>query len=578
MKVNFDFYKEEQDLKQISEEYNEVLEKVLNCKDGDFSNTLETRAKTKNILALSEIRENILNWYSFKENATILEMNANYGEITGMLCKKASRVVSIEQSKKYAKIIEKRHQNKENLELIVGNYNNINLEEKFDYIIILGKPENLKNELEYAEKHLKDEGTILFAVNNKFGVKAWITTKEELKFTNNEKTAITQEQIEKILEGWNYKYYYPLPDYKIPNIIYTESTLPSLADIYRDITYKDENVNFKEVEAFTQIIKNNPLDFKKFANSFLIEISKNEIKNKDIRFVAFSNMRKDIYRIKTIVRKEQVEKTEVNYKSIEHIQNIKRNIEMLNQIGIKTLDSYQNGKIISKYTEAQTLEDELVQIIKEQGKDAFLQKIRDYKDFLKNKLELLEHMPKNNIFTKYKIEITQEQANKLTFVKHGLWDLIFQNCFILEGEYYFYDQEWYEENVPLEYIIYRAILYFHESKIYISDTEAFENLGILELVSIFKKLDDKIQERIRKPLMWNIHTKEELQRNKYTKAKQELIQKDAEIQVLISELKNLKHEHEILKNENMQVITALNTMENSLSWRITKPLRKIKGH
>lgn len=578
MKVNFDFYKEEQDLKQITEEYNEVLEKVLNCQNGDFSNTLEAKAKTKNILALSEIRENILNWYSFKENATILEMNANYGEITGMLCQRALKVVSIEQSKKYAQIIQKRHENKDNLELIVGNYNNINLDEKFDYIIILGKTENLKNDIEYAEKHLKDEGTILFATNNKFGVKAWITTKEEFKFTNNEKTAVTKEQMEKILEGWNYKFYYPLPDYKMPNIIYTENNLPSIADIYRDITYKDENVNFKEVDAYTQIIKNNPLDFKKFANSFLIEISKNEIKNNDIRFVSFSNMRKDKYRIKTIVRKEQVEKTEVNYKSLAHIQNIKHNIEILNEIGIKTLDSYQDGKIISKYTEAGTLEDELVQIIKEQGKDGFLQKIREYKEFLKNKLGLLEQVPENNIFTKYKIEITQEQANKLTFVKHGLWDLIFQNCFILEGEYYFYDQEWYEENVPLEYIIYRAILYFHESKRYISDSEVFENLDISEFASIFKKIDDKIQEKIRKPLMWNIHTKEELQRNKYTRAKQELKQKDAEIEILINELKNLRQEHEKLKNQNMQAITVLNTMEHSLSWRITKPLRKLKGH
>lgn len=578
MKVKFDYYKEEYDLKPISEEFNEVLEKVQNCEDYDFSKTLDSKAKIKNILALSEIRENILNWYPFKENATILEMNANYGEITGMLCSKASKVVSIEQSKKYAEIIQKRHNDKENLELYVGNYSNIKLEEKFDYIVIIGKPENLNEAFEYAKNHLNDQGTILLAINNKFGVKSWITTKEEFKFTNNEKTAVTRESLDKLFEGMNCKYYYPLPDYKLTNIIYTENTLPSLADIYRDITYKDENVNFKEIEAYTEIIKNNPEDFKKFANSFLIEISKSEIENNDIRFVAFSNMRKDKYRVKTIVRNKHVEKSEINYKSAGHIQKIKNNIEILNEIGIKTLDSYQDGKIISKYSESETLEDELVKIIKEKGKEAFFGKIKEYKEFLKNKLVILEQIPENNIFTKYKIEYETEEISKLTFIKHGLWDLIFQNCFIIDEDYYFYDQEWYEENIPLEYIIYRAILYFHESKRYISDAEVYENLGISNYIEIFKKLDDKIQEKIRKPLMWNIHTKEELQKNKYTKIKQELKLKDDELQELKSEVKYLRQENENLRSQNSEKSNTLMVMEHSLSWRITRPLRKLRGH
>ena len=48
-----------------------------------------------NIFALSDIRENILNWYDFRKDANILELNANYGEITGLLCNRALRVVAI---------------------------------------------------------------------------------------------------------------------------------------------------------------------------------------------------------------------------------------------------------------------------------------------------------------------------------------------------------------------------------------------------------------------------------------------------------------------------------------------------
>ena len=109
---------------------------------------------------------------------------------------------------------------------------------------------------------------------------------------------------------------------------------------------------------------------------------------------------------------------------------------------------------------------------------------------MKEKLEITENIEKN-IFIKYKIECDKSLLDKLTFVKNGLWDLIFQNCFVIDDEWYFYDQEWQEENIPIEYILYRAILYFHESKKYISDNEIFEKLEILEFVDIFKQLDDK---------------------------------------------------------------------------------------
>ena len=569
MKVNLDYYKELEDVKQIGEEYEEILQRVENCAGEDFSKTLDTKARIKNVIALSDVRENILNWYEFKKDCTILELNANYGEITGLLCKNAKKVVSLESSKKYADVIEKRHKNKENLELIVGNYENIELQEKFDYIVIIGMVENLKQAIEYSKKYLKEDGTILLAVNNRFGVKAWITMNENANVINNQKQAISREQLENILQGMNYKYYYPLPDYKLPNIIYTDNSMPTTANIYRDLTYKDENVNFKEIDTYYQIISNNKEDFKKFANSFLLEISNKEIKENDIKFIAFSNIRKDEYRIKTIVKNKQVEKTSVNEKSTKHIEKVKNNIKTLEKLEIKTLDTYEDGKIISKYVEAETLEDKLIKTCKEQGIEEFIKQIEEYREFLKEKLEVTEEVEKN-IFTKYKVDCKEEILNKLTFIKYGLWDLIFQNCFIIDNEWYFYDQEWQEENVPVEYILYRAILYFHESKKYISDEEVFEKLNILEFIPIFRELYNKIQEKIRKQLVWNLHAKEELEKNKYAKARKELKQKELEIETLRKEIEGLIR-------DNAQTHNELAVVKNSLSWKITKPLRKIRG-
>ena len=345
--------------------------------------------------------------------------------------------------------------------------------------------------------------------------------------------------------------------------------MPTIANIYRDLTYKDENVNFKEVDTYYQIISNNKEDFKKFANSFLLEISNKEIKENDIKFIAFSNIRKDEYRIKTIVKNKQVEKTAVNEKSAKHIEKVKNNIETLEKLGIKTLDTYKDGKIISKYVEAETLEDELIKTCKEQGIEEFIKQIEGYREFLKDKLEVTKDLEKN-IFTKYKVECEEETLNKLTFVKNGLWDLIFQNCFIIDNEWYFYDQEWQEENIPVEYILYRAILYFHESKKYISDNEIFEKLNISEFIPIFNELDNKIQEKIRKQLVWNLHAKEELEKNKYAKARKELKQKELEIETLRKEIEGLI-------KDNAQTHNELAIVKNSLSWKITEPLRKIRS-
>ena len=45
----------------------------------------------------------------------------------------------------------------------------------------------------------------------------------------------------------------------------------------------------------------------------------------------------------------------------------------------------------------------------------------------------------------------------MTFIKYGLWDLTLRNVFLINNELYVYDQEWLEENVPIEFIIFRSI-------------------------------------------------------------------------------------------------------------------------
>lgn len=548
-------------MKEFLEEIKEIVEKNEN---NDYSKILNKSEKLEYVLALSPVRSNIINWYSFKENSSILELNGNYGEITGFLCQKANRVVTLEEDNRFAEIIEKRYKNEECLEVKNTNIYNENINEKFDYVIVIGITEKLEDYIKYAKDHLNENGVILLAINNKFGIKSFITCTKEYKLINNDNLTITKNKLDKILDNQklNYKYYYPLPDYKLTNVIFTENYMPDLENISRDITYKCGNVNFNEIQAYRELLKDNRDNFKFFANSFLVEISKKDLEDNSIKFISYTNMRKDKYRIRTTIKNEYVEKTYVNEVSKKHIERVKKNIDLLNKLGINTLDSYTKNEIISKFTTAQTYNKILLNALKEEGIDKFIEKIKEFQKFLKQKLETAKEI-EQNVFDKYEVEYEKEKIEKLTFVKNGLWDLTFQNCFYIDNNYYAYDQEWFEENVPVEFIIYRSILYFNEIKHIISDEEIYRKLNIdTYYLELFNKLDNILQTKIRKDSMWKLHTKEESESKKYQKIK--------------NENENLRQYVKILEEELANKTCEVQRVTNSLSWKVTKPLRAIR--
>ena len=200
MNVNWNFYKQEDD--NINDDEKEFIERIkrhLEKNESDNKNTKEENNLEK-ILTLSKIRENILSWYPFKENAKILEIGANLGEITGLLCENASKVVAIENSKMKIEFMAKRYADKENLDIIAGCIENIKLDEKFDYVTLIGTLErknvDYKKIITIAKEFLNDDGKIFLAFDNKLGIKYFsktdktgicVTNPVDKKFINIEK-------------------------------------------------------------------------------------------------------------------------------------------------------------------------------------------------------------------------------------------------------------------------------------------------------------------------------------------------------------------------------------------------------
>ena len=90
-----------------------------------FEDLPEEEVSFPMIYHFSGVRENILNWYPLKKSDSVLEIGAGCGAITGMLCRKAGHVTSVELSKRRADINYARNKDKENLTIMVGNLNDM---------------------------------------------------------------------------------------------------------------------------------------------------------------------------------------------------------------------------------------------------------------------------------------------------------------------------------------------------------------------------------------------------------------------------------------------------------------------
>ncbi len=563
----------------------------------------------------TDLKRNVLQWYPIKENSTILQIGFESYELIDEMCKKSKRVtIIINNDKQKEEILQK--VTYENLEIKVEQ-NLTNIKEKYDYVSLIGTikiyQDNLEEKaykrlqrlLKIAKDTCKENGKILLAIDNKYGMKFWTTMYAQKNILCNQKFALSKTMINELLKEvnlTNYKYYYMLPDYKITNVIFTDEFLPNVENIHRDFTYGEEEFStFNEIEAYGEILKENIELFKFYSNSYFIEIGKNELEDNDIIFVSYTNIRKEKYRIKTIIYKDKVEKTYNNEMAKMHIEQIKRNIDIMNELKIRTLDSYENEKIISKYIKnGKSYDKILLEYLEKEQNERFFSEINEYKNKLAKILKNVDYneIKDNNVFTKYNIKCEEEILNKFHFVKHGLWDLIFQNSFYIDNELYFYDQEWYEENIPVEYIIYRAIAYFPNAHAYIPTNKLYETLGINQYIKIFQELDNKIQEEIRDNKMWEHHNRtktgqtlidlyynlqKEFDKYKSTYQNTNMDELLKENQQLKNENIELQNQKEILINEKENLDNTVNVLKsmneritNSASWKITKPLRWIR--
>ncbi len=303
----------------------ELLEIARDYSTVEFQRIIEEKKSWPVLYHLSALRENIVEWLPIDKKMKVLEIGAGCGAITGALAAKAGEVTCIDLSKKRSMINAYRHVDCDNVMIHVGNFQDVepDLPCDYDYICLIGVFEYaqayIQSETPYEDflniikKHVKPQGHIVIAIENKFGLKYWAGCKEDhlgtyfsgledypdggvvRTFTKDGLLAIAQK-----CGCEETSMYYPYPDYKFPTSIYSDAYLPKVGELSSNLRNFDrERLQlFDEKKVFDSIIREN--QFPLFSNSYMLVLGP----KLPIEYVKYSNDRADAFRIKTILKED----------------------------------------------------------------------------------------------------------------------------------------------------------------------------------------------------------------------------------------------------------------------------------
>lgn len=392
VQLNYEYYSGTDDYSDGAIEL-ELLDYVKS--DKSIMEILKNDNRWPILYHLSPVRKNILEWYPFDKNEEALEIGSGCGAVTGALCEKLKSVTCIELSKTRSLINANRNKEYDNLEIMVGNFNDIKIEKKYKYITLIGVLEysayytDTKNPfvdfLKRIKNYLKPDGKLLIAIENKYGLKYFAGACEDHTgrmydgiegYINSDAKVRTfsKNELENIIKEAGYddvNFYYPFPDYKLPTQIYSPEFLPDGKDLVCSLDCYDNNRVrvFDETVAFENIIDAGMFEF--FSNSYFIEVGQKE--NKE--FSKFTKERKEEFQIETGIyhsdNKRYVVKRGLNEKSKPHVMKMFDIYEEYNSKGITNLnkcEKYGDEGLRFEFLKGESLNNSLVNAVMKRDK------------------------------------------------------------------------------------------------------------------------------------------------------------------------------------------------------------------
>jgi 2-polyprenyl-3-methyl-5-hydroxy-6-metoxy-1,4-benzoquinol methylase len=278
---------------------------------------------------LSNKRAQLLSGFDFDPSLKVLEVGCGCGAITRYLAENFNDVVSIEGSPVRARLAQMRTRDCDNVSIVCAPFQQLEFSEKFDLIVCVGvleysamfvdEEDPYEQVVRYFHDLLSPDGRVVIAIENQFGLKYFSSSREDhlkLMFEGIEGYPVFADKVrtfgrielERLLSAHfqNIEFYYPYPDYKIPDAVLSEEMLLSgkagelVAGFASRDYYGPMPKLFEESLVTLELARNDLLPT--FANSFVVVAGKKNLQDKPVfgqLGIMFSSGRKPQYGMQT---------------------------------------------------------------------------------------------------------------------------------------------------------------------------------------------------------------------------------------------------------------------------------------
>lgn len=250
----------------------------------DYKRALKENKRLEYLYALSVLRENLLEWYDFQTDGSLLQVGADFGALTGLFARRAGRVTVLDESEENLAVVKKRFRGRDNVDFALGDL--IQHAERvrqagsdgklpgggqgsgYDVITLIGSLKApYEAQIQAAKELLLPGGTLIAAACNQFGMKYWAGARRDAY-------CVTKRELSQLLPDG--AFYYPMPDYRLPSVIYSDKYLPKKGDLTGMPALYDypEYLLMDVGEAYDAVCEDGR--FADFANSFLVIWKKGE--------------------------------------------------------------------------------------------------------------------------------------------------------------------------------------------------------------------------------------------------------------------------------------------------------------
>ena len=264
----------------------------------------------------STYRSNIVRTLPIEKHHNILEIGSGCGAITRYLGETGAEITSVEGSFSRARCTRQRCKDLQNVKVICSNVEEIEFEEKFDIVTLIGvfeytakyskREDPFRSALHHYSSLLKPDGMLVIAIENKLGLKYFSGYNEdhlgvpyyglEDRYKEKDVRTFGRLELQRLLSSCgfeNMEFQYPFPDYKLPKVVISEEGLEkeefNASDLIRSTwnrhySPKPKANTLNDSLVCDVLVKNKVM--KDFSNSFLIMARKGKEEPVNKKFLA----------------------------------------------------------------------------------------------------------------------------------------------------------------------------------------------------------------------------------------------------------------------------------------------------